>query len=206
MISHSYYRNGIILGWICLVLVTGCRSNSGRTVVKDGYLLQIQRPSVKLSLPRNIEIRKCRVAAAFGGRNLVYRISPVQYEIDRFHNLLVPMDQQLTEAMERWFRPQGKNASVDAFLGRIVVDVTLDELVGDFVNREEPQACVEIAFSVVRDEGRTREVILEKGYCASVKMPLNPTPGQVVTAMSRSVEQVLQEFETDLTKCLEATK
>ncbi len=201
--KRTYITISLMLLYICLG--SGCRPNGGRTAVKDGFLLHIQRPDLEQKITHSVDVRKCRAAVAFGGRSLVYRTSTVEYEIDRFNNLLVPVDQQLTEAIQRWFRPTDIRADADIPPGRVVIETTLDELVGDFVNRAEPQARVQIAFKVTLDESRTRTVILDQVYSTGVKVPLNPTAGQVVTAMSRSIEQVLQEFEADLVKSLNST-
>ena len=207
MNGDRYYSKFGLGGALLLVLcLAGCRGNPGRTSVKDGYLLNIQRPGVELKLKWPVEVRQCKAAAAFAARNLLYRISPVQYEVDRFNTLIVPMDQQLTEAMQRWFRCDTEQESSEPRNGHLVVEATLDELVGDFVNRTEPKAHVQIHFVVTFRQGRIRQPVLDQVYSAGVSMHPSPTAGQVVTAMSRGVEQVLQQFEADLVKSQQYTK
>lgn len=194
---------GLVLMTLCLA---GCGSSPGRTSVKDGYLLNVQRSNVPLKFKWPVQVRQCHAAAAFAGRNLVYRLSPVQYEVDHFNTLIVPLDQQLTEAMQRWFRCDTGLETSDPQGGRLVIRATLNELVGDFVNRNEPKARAQIHFVVTFRQGRTHQSVLDQGYSASVSIHPNPTAGEVVTAMSRSVEQVLQQFEADLVKSQQYTK
>ena len=193
------YGESCFRGLLSMILcLAGCLGNPGRPSVRDGYLLDIQRPGEEPKLQWPVEVRPCRAAAAFAARNLVYRITPVQYEVDHFNTLIVPMDQQLTEAIQRWFRNDTKQDATGPQNGRLVVETTLDELVGDFVDRTEPKAHAQIHFVVTFRQGRVRQGLLDRAYSSSVSMHANPSADQVVTAMSHCVEQVLRQFETDL--------
>ena len=77
---------------------------------------------------------------------------------------LEPHIRQLTEALERWFRCDEDQPQFAEAEGRWILEVMLDELVGDFTNRIEPQALIQIRFTVTLDLGRTREVVFDQHH------------------------------------------
>jgi len=205
MNRHYYFRlNGIrwmkALTW-CMLAGAGCGMRVRLPVTNRAFLLQIDpvpdRPRVSLAIP--LRIRTCRVAAPFASSSLVYRLTAVQYQYDTYNTFLVPLGDQLDDALHRWL---GVSAGATVPSDRLLytLEPYLEGLVADFTEPNRPFALARMRFVLTRSgpgKGRS-SVVFERNPIATVRLPAKPTAGQVVAAFSGCIQEILTPLRDEL--------
>jgi cholesterol transport system auxiliary component len=207
MNQHDLFRHREV-GWravlmLCLLFAAGCSMGGRSPADTRAFLLQIDPPaegSVSPSLAVPLKIRNCRVAAPFAGRSLVYRLTAVQYQYDSYNAFLVPLSDQLDDALYRWLQVDiGALAQADQTL--YTLEPALESLVADFMDPNRPTASARMRFVLTRSgpDSVRPSVVFQKSLIAKVQMPINkPTAEQVVAAFSVCIHHILTQLRGEL--------
>jgi|GEM_PF-576162 len=179
----------------CLLCAAGCGVVGRPPADNRAFLLQIEPPaegagSSFVTIP--LRIRSCRVAAPFVGRPLVYRLTTVQYQYDPYNAFLVPLGDQLDDALYRWLEA---GAAMPPDQALYVLEPYLESLVADFTDPNRPLASARMRFLLTRpgpDSGRP-SVVFQKTLVAKVRMSAKPSGDQVVAAFSGCIQYILTE-------------
>ncbi|MFP4080330.1 MAG: membrane integrity-associated transporter subunit PqiC [Ectothiorhodospira sp.] len=188
-----------------VLLLAGCSVAPQRDApVKATYLLEPVRESGAEEGPGTGQavIGSVRVAPAFSGRGLVWRLGEGGYRADFHHEWFSPPRDQVTTHAENWLRGAGVFAAV---LPRALVrqadfrlDLVVTELYGDLADPARPAAVVglQVFVSDLRPCARTRAVIpLE----LEARVPLEDArPEALVRGLSRALARALDSLETRL--------
>ena len=190
--------NGVLV--TCLLFAAGCGMGGRSPADNRTFLLQIDPPAEgagppSVSIP--LRIRSCRVAAPFAGRPLVYRLTAVQYQYDAYNAFLVPLGDQLDDALYRWLEA-GSTAPPDQ--ASYMLDPYLESLVADFTDPNRPSASARIRFLLTRSgpDNSRPSVVFQKTLVAKVRMSAKPSADQVVAAFSACIQHVLTQLRTTL--------
>lgn len=188
-------RGALLL--LLVALVGGCTLVPTQPAVDRGwFLLELPPAPTTETDPVPVELGSVRVAPAFAGKGLVYRLGPHRYESDFYNEwFLNPRDHVEQLLRERWI---GEDAGV-----RLVADARtepgawqVDMLVtGLHADLEGPAPGVAVLGMrvFVRDRDRTRLWELDR------RIPLESrSPDALVAALSRGMNELLLEIEQRL--------
>jgi hypothetical protein len=193
------------------ILMVGCGMSQRDKVQRQHFLLEVEYPDQAVPQPvaACFNIRITRVAPAFSGSRLVYRVGPVSYEQDYYNTFLSSPDEQLDEIIERWFRDSSR------FVCRDVTDrdeqiLTLEphvyELYADFQDGAKPAGVAKMNFRLTRFSRQTKSQVEVLKETYTVRTPLTsvpPTANEIVSAMSTSIRQILLQLEADIVAALQ---
>ena len=179
-----------------LLCAAGCGVGGRPPADNRAFLLQVEPPaegagSPSVTIP--LRIRNCRVAAPFVGRPLVYRLTTVQYQYDPYNAFLVPLGDQLDDALYRWLAAVAATPPDQALY---VLEPYLESLVADFTDPSRPLASARMRFLLTRSgpDGGRPSVVFQKTLVAKVRMSSGkPSGDQVVAALSGCIQQILTE-------------
>ncbi|MFP4684265.1 MAG: membrane integrity-associated transporter subunit PqiC [Ectothiorhodospira sp.] len=188
-----------------VLLLAGCSVAPQRDApVKSAYLLEPVRQAGAEQGPGTGQavIGSVRVAPAFSGRGLVWRLGEGGYRSDFHHEWFSPPRDQVTTHAENWLRGAGVFAAV---LPRALVrqadfrlDLVVTELYGDLADPARPAAVVglQVFVSDLRPCARGRSVTpLE--FEARVRLE-DDRARTLAAGLSRALGRVLTRLETRL--------
>lgn len=195
-----------IIAAVAILLTAGCGIERRPSGDMSYFLLNTERSATR-SVVENapcLRIRPSRIAAAFSGRSLVYRLDEVVYEQDYYNLFLTTPDNQITNILQSWFRQAGFDECVSNDIIRYTLTSQVDALYTDFTNEDTPAAVVQIHITVMKfdEQNDTHSVVLEKNFTRRTPLPENPAAAQAVEGLSRSLSLILHEVEKNLTESL----
>jgi len=204
-------RTHTVLALLAAAFMAGCSMPRRDSIDRQHYLLEVQRTQAAASQPvmACFNIRITRVAPAFSGRQLVYRVGPVSYEQDYYNTFLSTPDEQLDEIIERWFRDSDRfvcKGAGDRDGRMLTIEPHVYELYADFQDAAAPAGVAKMHFFVTRydPDYNSRLEVLKKTYTVSTPLAAAPpSANDIVRAMSRSVEQILSQLEADIAEQLQ---
>jgi uncharacterized lipoprotein YmbA len=198
---------------LCVLAATvfaGCSVPQRERVERQHFLLEVDHPeqAAAETVTACFKIRVTRVAPAFSGSQLVYRVGPVSYEQDYYNTFLSSPDEQLDEIVKRWFRDSTRfvcRGAADRNERILTVEPHVYELYADLQEDVVAAGVAKMHFIVTRYDPKSNSQVemLKKTY--TVRTPLaaaQPSAKDVVGAMSRSVEQILTQLESDVVASL----
>jgi hypothetical protein len=203
MNAHCLFRNSqpwarwMMVG--CLLWTAGCGVGTRSPADTRTFLLQIDPAGEGRAAPLNLplRIRPCRVAAPFVGRSLAYRLTAVQYQYDLYNTFLVPLSDQLDDALYRWLEGGAGSPSDRA---AYTLDPYLETLTADFADPNRPLAVARMRIVVTHSDpnGGPTSVAYRKTLTARIELQTKPSAEQVVAAFSTCMRHILGQLRSDL--------
>jgi len=194
---------------VALVLA-GCTLFPEREPVERAwYLLELPpEPAPRVAgAPLAVELASVRVAPAYAGSGLVYRLGDHRYESDYYHEWFLPPARHLEQLLrERWGRPGSAielvdNAEAERARGRpaLRLDVLVTALYGD-LDEAQPAHAVTVRgtghFALrSRVEGAAAPRLIELDAEQAIE---RRSASRLVAALSAAAAQVLVELEDEL--------
>jgi hypothetical protein len=115
-----------------------------------------------------LEIQRFEVAEPFSGKEMVYRIGPLQYESDFYNTYFVPPAGMIGSEVRRCLAGCGVFSQVVGRGSRLKADYLLEAevtaLYGDLSDPLAPKAIVEIAFLVLKPVSGGSEIVLARTW------------------------------------------
>jgi hypothetical protein len=127
-------------------------------------------------------------------------LTEVQYQYDPYNAFLVPLSDQLDDALYRWLVADARGGTPpDQSL--YTLEPTLESMVADFTDPNSPTASARMRFVLTRSDpasGRP-SVVFQKSLISKVRMPTSkPTADQVVAAFSVCTHHILAQLRGEL--------
>lgn len=197
------------LAVLCVLIAAAAMAAAGCATLEKDYpdrryfALEIERPGPPA--PRAdgppLEIRRFRVSPRYDNRSLVYRIGDVRYQTDFYNQFLITPGPMITESAAKWLNDAGIFSSVLAAGGQVlpeyVLEGSVNELYGDYRNRENPAAAIEIQFFLIRTDRPEGRVVWQKAF--ERKFPLDENgPEGLVLAWNKGLASIMAEVEREL--------
>lgn len=200
------------IGLLIAAVLAGCSMPQRDKIDKQRFLLAVNHPEQSVSEPVTacFNIRVTRVAPAFSGSQLVYRVGPVSYEQDYYNTFLSAPDEQLDEIIERWFRDSSQfvcQGVADRRERILTMEPHVYELYADFQEGSVPAGVAKMHFFVTRYDppSNSQVEVLKKTYTVRTPLPSGqPSANDIVREMSRSIEQILLRLEADIVDRLQS--
>jgi cholesterol transport system auxiliary component len=151
--------------------------------------------------PETLRVGFVRVAATFAGSALVYRLDDVRYLTDPYHAFGADPGAMLDSRLAEWLARTGPFSNVvpsgSTQPAPYVLEVTVEELYGDFRENVSPAAVVSMQFILI-DLGSPRQrVAYDRTIASHVVLP-KAAPDALVRGYGTAIAQILSQVATDL--------
>ena len=202
MKKYAYTKIACVL---LLLFIVGCGGPGKAPAVRRYYALELERQAQKLQPQSDtiLEIRPFGMSPTFAQKELVYRTGEFRYESDFYNQFVTDARLQITEQTHRWLSDSGYFSSValsgSALEPTHILEGDIVSLYGDFRNKSNAHAVMEIEFFLLDVKSPSTSVVFSKLYKATASVG-QPTAENLIQAYNRCLEQILQEFEGDLQK------
>ena len=190
----------------CVALALAACSLGGPAPKATTYVVEPDVPAVGEGAKSRLETLRMgnvRVAAAFAGPALVYRLDDVQFASDPYHAFIADPGGMLGSRMAEWLESAGPFKTVvqpaSARSARLVLEAIVTELYGDFRPGRQPAAVMTIQFALVELGGAGGKVTVERTISRRVALP-QATPDALVRGYGRALGEILAELSLDLAR------
>ena len=157
--------------------------------------------NVGARLPASLRMGNVRVAAAFSGNSLIYRMDDVNYVSDPNQAFIADPAAMLGNEMATWLDRSRAFKSVtqpgSTQPAQYVLEATVIELYGDFRPGKQPAAMVKIQFVLLDYTGTLPRVVYEGTI--SRREPLErASPDILVRGYGTALSEILSQFVSEL--------
>jgi len=168
------------------------------------YIVDAPMTETRPAAARRLEalrIGNVRVAAAYGGSALVYRMSDVQYTSDPYHAFKAEPGAMLGSQMAEWLDHAGPFDTVaqpgSARPAAYVLDATVIELYGDFRAGRRPAAVMAVQFALIDQAGVRPQLVHERTIASRVELS-HASPDALVRGYGEALAEILSQLIADL--------
>jgi cholesterol transport system auxiliary component len=151
--------------------------------------------------PEVLRIGNVRVAAAYDGNALVYRLDEVQYMSDPYHAFIAEPGAMLGNRIAEWLDRAGPFQTVaqpgSARPAAYVLEATVIELYGDFRGERTPAAVLAVQFSLIDQSGPRPKLVREKTIASRVDLP-QASPEALVRGYGQALAEILSQLVPEL--------
>lgn len=183
----------------CAALLAACSIGQPPPEVTS-YMIEPPRPPAATASARRpdaLRMGNVRVAAAFVGQALVFRMSDVKYVAAPYRQFVAPPGEMLGNRMAEWLDVVGPFASVaqpeSTRPARYVLDATVTELYGDFRPGQKPAAVMSVQFALLDTAGPRAKVVLERTLGRRIELP-EATGEALVRGYGTALAEILAEL------------
>ena len=191
---------------LCTALILGACSIGKPIPQPTTYIIEPPLPTTSAVARRTDTLRmgNVRVAAAFSGNALVYRVDDVRYVSDPYHAFIADPGAMLGNQMANWLDHAGPFKAVaqpgsaqSTRSAPCVLEATVTELYGDTSKAQSPAAVITVQFTLVDTSGSRALVAYERTISRRVEIE-GATPGALVRGYDRALGEILSQVSTDL--------
>jgi ABC-type uncharacterized transport system auxiliary subunit len=148
---------------------------------------------------KSVALNRVSISPVFQSRSFTYRISDNSYEQDPYAGFLIAPERALAEPVRAWMRASGAFGRVlepgTALAPNLVVEVSVNELYGDFRKASQPVGTMALRFICYEtQDGVPRRIVLDK-TCAHEA----PLPGKTGDALMAAWDTDLREIMNEIT-------
>ena len=168
------------------------------------YIIDAPAEMTSPSLPRRPETLRMgfvRVATAYAGSALVYRLDDVRYSSDPYHAFVADPGAMLGSRMAEWLDRSGPFSTVarpgSAQPAPYVLEATVDELYGDFRAGRPPAAVLSVQFALIDQASARPKVMYERTIASRVNLP-KASPDALVRGYGTALAEILSQVAADL--------
>jgi cholesterol transport system auxiliary component len=193
----------LVLTAFAALTVTACAI--GKPIPKaTTYVVDLPMAAARPSgtrRPETLRMGNVRVAAAYAGNALVYRLDDVQYTSDPYHAFIAEPGAILGNQMAAWLDRAGPFDTV-ALPGstrpvQYVLDATVAELYGDFRAGRRPAAVLTLQFALIDQAGARPKVVYESTIARRVDLP-QASPDALVRGYGKALEEILSQLVPEI--------
>jgi uncharacterized lipoprotein YmbA len=153
---------------LCAVVLLGACAIGKPTPNATTYVIDppaAAAASMAAHRPETLRMGHVRIAAAFAGNALVYRMSDVQYVSDPYNAFIAEPGAMLGNRMAEWLDRAGPFATVaqpdSTAPASFVLEATVTELYGDFRAGHRPEAVLTVQFALIDQTGTRAKIAHE---------------------------------------------
>jgi uncharacterized lipoprotein YmbA len=187
----------------CAALALAACSIGKPIPAPNTYVVQPPAPESMPSVASGTEslrLGNVRVAAAYAGTALVYRMDDVRFTSDPYSRFIAEPGTMLGDQMVAWFGHTGRFPIVgpeSTLPAHYLLETTVTELYGDFRSGRVPAAVLAVQFALIDQTGARPKAVLERSIARRVDLP-QASPDALVRGYGDALAQILAELSTDL--------
>ena len=169
--------------------------------------IYVVQPPLPQSVPsiasgsESLRIGSVKVAAAYAGNALVYRMDDVRWASDPYSRFIADPGAMLGDQMAAWLARAGPFRTVtgpeSTRPAHYVLEATITDLYGDFRPDEAPAAVLAVQFALIDQSGARPKVALERAIARRVDLP-RASPDALVRGYGAALAEILGELSADL--------
>jgi uncharacterized lipoprotein YmbA len=191
---------------VCAALIVAACSIGKPIPEATTYIVEPEPPSPIATARRAESMRMgdVRVAAAFSGNELVYRMDDVQYVSDPYHAFIADPASMLGNRMASWLNSAGPFKAVaqpgsaqSSKSAPYVLEATVTELYGDFRPGVPPTAVMTIQFALV-DITSTRAVTAYESTIGRRVQIVQALPDALMRGYGKALTEILSQLGAEL--------
>lgn len=190
---------------LCVALVLGACSIGKPVPQATTYIVEPPpAPEAAARRAEALRIGSVRVAAAFAGNSLVFRLDDVQYVSDPYNAFIADPAAMLGSKIADWldraspFKAVAQPGSTTSGgSAPFVLEATVTELYGDLRPGTSPAAVTTIQFALVDTRGPRASTVYERTISRRVTIE-QATAAAVVRGYGTALGEVLGQLRTDL--------
>jgi len=155
--------------------------------------------------PTNIvALSRVSISPLFQSRSFTYRTAENSYEQDPYAGFLIAPERALAEPIRAWMRASGVFGRVaepgSGLTATKVVEVSVNELYGDFRKASQPVGTMEIHFICYEvKDGAAGRIVLDK-VCARETPLMRRTPDALMAAWDADLREIMEEINSEYAK------
>jgi len=142
-----------------------------------------------------------RVAAAYAGNALVYRLDEVRYVADPYHAFVADPGAMLGNQIAQWLDQTGLFSTVtqpgSGQPTSYVLDANVVELYGDFREGRPPAAVLTVQFALIEQTSVRPKVMYDRTITRRIDVP-TASADALVLGYGTALAQVLSQLARDL--------
>jgi uncharacterized lipoprotein YmbA len=190
----------------CAALILGACSIGKSIEQATTYIIEPTPPASNTAARQADTLRMgyVRVAAAFAGNALVYRVDDVQYVSDPYHAFIADPAAMLGNRMAEWLDHAGPFKVVaqpgsmqSANSAPYLLEATVTELYGDTRAGTPAAAVITIQFALVDTSGPRAVTVYERTISRHVPVE-QPKPAALVRGYGAALSEILSQLSGDL--------
>lgn len=147
--------------------------------------------------PETLRMGNVRVAAAYAGNALVYRVDEVHYMSDPYNAFIAEPGAMLGNSMAAWLDRDGPFKTVvqpgSATPAQYVLEATVTELYGDFRDGRTPAAVLAVQFALIDQAGARPKLVLERTIASRVDLA-QASPDALVRGYGKALAEILSQL------------
>jgi uncharacterized lipoprotein YmbA len=168
------------------------------------YVVEPTMPSPEsfvVRMPETVRMGNVRVAAAFAGNALIYRMDDVHFTSDPYSAFIAEPGAMLADQMATWLDRAGPFKTVtqpgSTPKTSYVLETVVTELYGDFRPGKGPAAVLTMRFALIDQTGVRPKPLLERAIGRRVEIS-RPSPDELVRGYGSALEEILRELRGNL--------
>ena len=193
---------GCLLLAACLTLAA---CSIGRPIPQaTTYLIDLSADSAPPSVrrcPEALRVGNVRVAAAYAGSALVYRLDEVRYAADPYSAFVADPGAMLGNQIAQWLERAGPFSTVaqpgSTQPASYVLEATVAELYGDFREGRAPAAVLTVQFALIDQTSARPKVTYQRTITRRIDLP-KASPDALVRGYDTALAQMLSQVVPDL--------
>jgi cholesterol transport system auxiliary component len=151
-----------------------------------------------------VALGRVSISPLFQRRSFTYRTGENSYEQDPYAGFLISPERALAESIRASMRADGTFGRVvepgSGLAPTLVVEVSVNQLYGDFRKASEPVATMEIHFICYEvKDGASGRIMLDK-VCARETPLAGKTPAALMAAWDTDLHEIMAEINSEYAK------
>jgi uncharacterized lipoprotein YmbA len=155
-----------------------------------------------------LRVGKVRIAAAYGGEALVYRLDDVRYQADPYHAFIADSGSMFASRIAEGLGYTGAFKSVTrpetVRPARYMLEATIVDLYGDFRPGRKPAAIMAVQFALL-DQSTSRLSVVHECTITSRIDLTQASPDELVRGYGKALADILSRLVDELDAGPEAT-
>lgn len=190
----------VILILILTLVCFGCASES-KWKRQEFAFTEPADPPTTGETGRTVELDHVSISPIFQSRSFTYRTGEDSYERDPYAGFLISPETELAESIRAWMRVSGDFGRVldrgSGMTPKLIVEVSINELYGDFRNPTQPVARMGLHFTFCEtQDGLPERVVFEK-FCSQETPLARKAPAALMAAWDADLRKIMTELNPD---------
>lgn len=192
---------------IMMLAIALCGCASGPKWKRQAFAFSLPAdPPVTNASEMITGLNRVSISPTFQSRSFTYRTGENSYEQDPYAGFLIPPERALAEAIRAWMRAGGAFGRIaepgSGIAPTLVVEVSIDELYGDFRNPSQPLGAMGIHFLCYEvQEGTPRRILFDK-FCSHETLLAQKKPGALMAAWDADLREIMTEINSEYAKTI----
>ena len=151
--------------------------------------------------PETLRLGNVRVAAAYAGNSLVYRLDDVHYASDPYNAFIAEPGAMFGNQIATWLDSAGAFRTVaqpgSGSPAAYVLEAAVTELYGDFREGRGPAAVLTVQFVLIDQASARPQVVRERTIASRVELA-QASPDALVRGYGKALADILSQLVADL--------